>query len=277
MKKKKVPSRGTQEGPKPPEAGRRQLFEALRRALRARGLTYARLAERLGMSESGVKKLFAQQDCALSRLEEISHAAGLSLAELIETASRPPFEQVELTDTQQRALLGQPLLLGVFWKLSVERWTTRQVAAAFGLRDAALRRALSELDRLDLIALEQPGDRVRLRHGDLSQWLPRGPLLGYLHDRWGRDVLERALGQGGALRLHQMALRPETRAELEAELSRVLDAFLRRSRAEQLTSRAADAPPHGVLLALAEGSFVRPDQRPLGAGGAAVSGSSGQE
>jgi hypothetical protein len=134
------------------------------------------------------------------------------------------------------------------------RGTARAVRAP---RADPRRRAVSELDRLDLVILEQPGDRLRLRYGDLVQWLPRGPLLEHLYKHWGRGVLDRARASGSSalLRLHQLALRPDTRAELESELGRVLDTFLRRARAEQLTSSANEAPPHGVLVALSKGSL----------------------
>ncbi len=258
--KKKVPSKGTRLSGQAPLEGPR-LFEALRRALKARALTYADLAERLGMSESGVKKMFASEDCTVARLESIAGVLSMTLADLFDVAARPTFEHVKLTAAQQDALLAEPLLLDVFWKLTVERWPLKRIAAAFRLDAAGARRVVGTLDRLGLVALEQPGDRIRLLHGDLVRWLPEGPLLDHLHRVWGRDVLDRARAphaHGGFLRLHQLALRRETRRELEAELAALLDRYLDRARREALTTRADDAPLHGLLLAVAEGSFVRP-------------------
>jgi hypothetical protein len=203
-----------------------------------------------------VKKMFAHEDCTLSRLEALADAVQLPLAELFEAAATAPFEHVTLTLEQQRALLAKPTLLAVFWKLSVERWPPPRIARAFGLDARALFRALSELDRLELIVLEQPGDRVRLRHGELVRWLPEGPLLEHLHQTWGRDVLARA-AKSGLLRLHQIWLRPETKVELEAELAALLDGYARRGRAEWLAGGDEAVSPHGLLVALAEGSFVR--------------------
>jgi len=252
MPKKKVPSAGTQS----PTEDRRSVFAALKRLLRARKITYADLAARLGVSESGLKKTFAHEDCTLSRLEAIAAGAGIAMGELFEAAAAAPFEQVTLTREQQEALLAKPLLLAVFWRLSVERWSPKRIAKAAGLTDRALYRVLSELDRLELIVLEQPGDLVRLRHGDLVRWLPEGPLLEHLHDVWGRDVLARA-AKGGLLRLSQIWLSPDTRAELQADLATLLDGYARRGRAEWLAGGEAAVAPHGIVVALAEGSFVR--------------------
>jgi transcriptional regulator with XRE-family HTH domain len=253
MPKRRVPSQGTFD----PAADRRSVFSALKRLLHARKITYAALAREVGLSESGLKKIFAQEDCTLSRLDAIARAAGIPIAELFEVASATPLEHVALTLSQQQALLAQPLLLTVFWKISVERWPPARIARACGLDRVALFRLLAELDRLELIVLEQPGDRVCLRHGDFVRWLPEGPLLEHLHDVWGRDVLARA-ARRGLLRLSQMWLRPETRAELEADLTALLDGYARRGRAEWLAGGEATVSAHGLVVGLAEGSFVEP-------------------
>ena len=44
------------------------ILDALRARLRAAGITYKLLAERIGVSESSVKRMFGQKDMALSRL-----------------------------------------------------------------------------------------------------------------------------------------------------------------------------------------------------------------
>ena len=49
-----------------------QLVEALKRVLKAQGLTYANLAERIGMSEASVKRMFSEQSIRLERLTILS-------------------------------------------------------------------------------------------------------------------------------------------------------------------------------------------------------------
>ena len=48
-----------------------QLVEALKRVLKAQGLTYANLAERIGMSEASVKRMFSEQSIRLERGAEM--------------------------------------------------------------------------------------------------------------------------------------------------------------------------------------------------------------
>src|SRR5256885_10666553 len=96
---KKVPKNGTPVRRRGPPAGpdRMNVFDALKQLLWARGATYADLARAMRMSESGVKKIFASEDCSLARLEEIAHTVGFTLRELFDAAARPPIEHVELT------------------------------------------------------------------------------------------------------------------------------------------------------------------------------------
>src|SRR5262245_24995659 len=109
----KVPYRGTITRPKtrPADLDRARLFDALKRLLRARKVTYAELGRRLRLSESGVKKIFSGEDCSLVRLGQMADAVGFSLGELFEAGARPAIEHVALTHVQQAALLASPLLL----------------------------------------------------------------------------------------------------------------------------------------------------------------------
>ena len=54
------------------------LVTALKAELKAAGITYAALAERLGMAESSVKRMFsASGDMPLSRVDEICRALNM--------------------------------------------------------------------------------------------------------------------------------------------------------------------------------------------------------
>ena len=49
----------------------RDLVNALKAELRAAAVTYADLADALGMSESSIKRVFAKADMPLSRIDEM--------------------------------------------------------------------------------------------------------------------------------------------------------------------------------------------------------------
>ena len=58
------------------------LVNALKSELRAAGVTYADLADALGMSESSVKRVFAKSDMPLSRIDEMLRVLKMDFAEL---------------------------------------------------------------------------------------------------------------------------------------------------------------------------------------------------
>ena len=59
------------------------VLDVLRAQLRAAGITYKTLAERIGVSESSVKRMFGQKDMALSRLAQICQATGIAMEDVL--------------------------------------------------------------------------------------------------------------------------------------------------------------------------------------------------
>ncbi len=245
------------------DQGLSAVFQTLKGALRARGMTYRDVGAQIGLSESAIKKIFSNEDCSLARLSEIAAAAGMPLSELFSLSSRPAFERVRLTEAQQRGLLERPDAFAMYWKLAVERLTLAEIKRRHGLSDARTWTLLSRLDDLGLVVLE-PGDRVRLVHAGLIRWVEEGPLLTHLYRTWPQRLIDDALGaphdpeqaHGALFRLHEISARPDTADELKRQIAGLLDDFLRRARYEQATTRPDDRDPVRVLLAIAPGGFV---------------------
>ena len=86
---------------------RQFIFDSLRSHLKARHLTYRHIAEKLGVSEQTVKRLFLQQDCSIERLEDICELLQLDLRDLVKSSPRPRkfLQQLSL---KQEELLAQP-------------------------------------------------------------------------------------------------------------------------------------------------------------------------
>ena len=54
-----------------------RFVDALKKSVRARGLTYAALAQRLQLSEASVKRMFSRGTFTLARIEEVLEAVDL--------------------------------------------------------------------------------------------------------------------------------------------------------------------------------------------------------
>ena len=150
------------------------IFEALKRTLKARGVTYRDLAERMGVSEPTVKRIFHERNCKLDRLVEICAAAGVELENVLGSMSRGPGPVNRIAPEIERKLAGRPALLFIFVMLS-EKFTPEGVMRSQGLSEASMFLYLRDLEALGLIALGS-GLSARLLVDTPIQWNFEGPL-----------------------------------------------------------------------------------------------------
>ena len=100
------------------------LVTALKAELRAAGVTYADLADALGMSESSVKRVFAKADMPLSRVDEMLRVLKMDFAELArKVADAQPLSR-QLTVEQEAAVVADRRLL-LLAICCLSQWTLR--------------------------------------------------------------------------------------------------------------------------------------------------------
>lgn len=153
------------------------LVEALKRALKARGLTYAQVASGLAMSEASVKRMFSRRDFTLKRIERICDLASVELAELARSIEGGERLISQLTRQQEREIIADRKLTLVAL-CAMNGWTLAQIVAAYSLTEAECIRLLLRLDKLKIIRL-LPGNRIRLLLSRTFSWLPDGPIQQY--------------------------------------------------------------------------------------------------
>jgi transcriptional regulator with XRE-family HTH domain len=150
------------------------LVDALKKLLKARGMTYRQLALRMRLSEPSVKRLFSTGRFTLARVEELLQILESDFLELARLAGAGRQAIGELTEGQEQALAADPLLLGVAYLLLTGS-TPARIRSQFEIGEAEMVGALAQLDRLRIIDL-LPGNRVRLRVARNMRWRPDGPL-----------------------------------------------------------------------------------------------------
>ncbi len=161
------------------------LVTALKAELKAAGLTYAALAERLGMAESSVKRMFsAAGGMSLSRVDAICRAMNLDFAELARRVADTQPLLAELSLEQEKSVVAdRKLLLVAICCLS--QWSFEQIVATYDIGEAECVRQLVRLDRLGIIDL-RPLNRYRLRVAKTFRWRPHGPVMEYFR----KEVLD---------------------------------------------------------------------------------------
>ncbi len=150
------------------------LIETLKRYLRHQGITYKTLADKIGQSESNVKRIFSEQSISLGALEEMCNAAGIELLELAKM-SRTQREDVESFTLPQEAALAKDAKLFAFAYLLLGGLPVAKVQAKYEFTAVESQRYLTLLDRLGVIRLH-PKNRVEPLLSKNVRWLEGGPL-----------------------------------------------------------------------------------------------------
>jgi transcriptional regulator with XRE-family HTH domain len=224
------------------------LVNALKRGLRARGLTYRDLAARLGLSEAAVKRMFSRRAMTLVRLEQICDVLGMGLAELGAEAGRGQEPMARLDRAQEQALVDDPALMLAMFP-AINRWRQEDVLAHFAFTVPQWTALLARLDRMGLIEL-QPGNRVRPLTARNVRWLADGPMERYFRGTLLGDYFADPFdGEQDRLLLLSGSLSPEGVLQMKQrldEVAREFDGLLARDAALPSAQRT------GVSLVLAQ-------------------------
>lgn len=165
----------------------RQLVEALKRSLKARGLSYALVARRINLSEASVKRIFARQSFTLRRLEQVCAAAGVSVAELARRIERGQQHPTTLTLEQESALARDPQLLSYFYLL-VNGASEERIRRDYEFDARRLQGMRQQLIELRL-AEDTTKRGLRLRVGRQILWRRDGPVRRAYEQHVKRDFL----------------------------------------------------------------------------------------
>jgi transcriptional regulator with XRE-family HTH domain len=150
------------------------LVDSLKRELRARNITYAAVAKRLGMSEASVKRMFSQKEFTLSRIDAICDAAGIEFSDLARALAAPDAVISQLTYEQEKEIAGDHKMTLVAL-LSLNHYSFEEIIQLFDLDAAECTRLLTRLDRIKFIEL-MPNNRIRVLVSRAFSWIPDGPI-----------------------------------------------------------------------------------------------------
>lgn len=156
------------------------LVLALKKELKSAQMTYADLAEGLGMAESSVKRMLAKGDMALSRIDAICRVLKLDFGELARRVADAQPLLKELSQEQEKAVVSdRKLLLCAICVLS--QWTLEQISSDYRLSEAECIKYFAQLDRIGIIEL-RPLNRYRLKLAKTFRWRPHGPVMNFFRD-----------------------------------------------------------------------------------------------
>lgn len=200
------------------------LIVELKRVLRSDGVTYADLAARLGLSESSVKRMFSKQSFSLKRLEQVCHAVGLEISDLVELMNRRREFLTELTPEQEQSLLADPRRLLVTYLL-INGWQLQDITEQFAIDLPEIERLLIHLHRAKIIEL-LPFNRFKLLTARNFTWRKNGPVQKLFTEQIQREFLDSPFDRPGEhLRFVGGTLSDASLSALQQSIDRLVREF----------------------------------------------------
>jgi hypothetical protein len=201
-----------------------RFVEALKKSVRARGLTYAELARRLRLSEASVKRMFSRGTFTLARIEEVLAAVDLDLYEVARLCRGANGGAAQLTHEQELGLAKDERLLAVFWLL-LNGWNFDEIVADFAITRTELTVAFARLEKLKLIEWG-PRERARLLVPRDFVWRAGGPAKkAYARRAMAEFLQARFDAPLELIRFEPRELSLESAATLKRKLERLLAEF----------------------------------------------------
>jgi transcriptional regulator with XRE-family HTH domain len=164
-----------------------QLVDALKRSLKAHGLTYSDVARHLRLSEANVKRLFSKRSFTLERLDQVCQIMGMEISDLVQEMNEQAGAAAitGLTLEQEAEIAGNIELLLVTVCV-LNRWTMPEIIERFHFTEPQCIQHLAKLDRLRLIEL-LPKNRVKVLVARNFKWQENGPIQRFFQEKIEAD------------------------------------------------------------------------------------------
>ena len=199
------------------------LIDALKQVLREQGMTYQDVATRLKLSLPSVKRLFADKQFSLRRLDQVCEMAGIEISDLARRVQQN--KEISQIDRASEEELVSDLKLLIVAVSALNRWTFSEILSTYKLSEAELVRRLARLDRMKLIEL-LPGNRIRPLISPSFQWQPGGPIQRFFEAQVQTDFFKSGFNHPGELRLFVTGmLSRESNGHLQQKMQRLAQEF----------------------------------------------------
>ena len=209
------------------------IVQGVKARLRAHGISYRELAERIGVSEPTIKRDLSRGNFSLERLDRICEVLGVEVTDLLQPAE--PAALTQLSEDQEQALVQNPKLLLVTY-LVVNDWKFAEIVATYRLDENELVNILLKMDRLRIVDFRPPTRMRKLTARNFS-WRKDGPVHAYFIRAVIPEFFDaRFDGTGDEFRFMAGTLAPASVLRLQSSIQRVAVEF------EQLTHQDSRLP-----------------------------------
>lgn len=175
------------------------IVDTLKQELRKRGHTYKKVANKLGLSEASVKRLFAENSFSLARLGQVCGIMNLEIADLIRQMEKNIELTTRLSLEQEAELAGDTkLALMAFFLMSKLEFS--DIIRIYDISETEGIRLLAKLDRMKIIEL-LPGNRVKLMISKNFELIPDGPIQRFHEQKVQSEFFNSSFNGDGEIRI----------------------------------------------------------------------------
>jgi DNA-binding Xre family transcriptional regulator len=151
-----------------------QIIDTLKQELRAQGINYRQLAEKLELSESTIKHMFSTKNFSLKRLDKICALLNMELTDLVAHFEAKAVKTDQLSIENEKRLISDTTLLMVAYCVT-NHWSIDDILRTYGISEPDCIRCLAQLDRMKMIEL-LPENKIRLIISNNFKWHTNGPI-----------------------------------------------------------------------------------------------------
>lgn len=163
------------------------LVQALKKELKLQNKTYQDVAKYLEMSEASIKRLFANEDMSLSRVEAICRMLNIQLSDLLQQMLQSSKQISNLTREQEEEIIHDRKLC-LITACVVNHWTYHDILRFFTINEFECIQYLAKLDKLKIIEL-LPNNRIKLLISPHFKWLSNGPIQNFFQKYLLQDYI----------------------------------------------------------------------------------------
>jgi transcriptional regulator with XRE-family HTH domain len=234
------------------------LFASLKQVLKAQGIRYKDLAEKMNTSEPTIKRLFSEQDCKLSRLMEICEVIGISFTELVELVTNQPIIPSVLSLETEQNLASRPGLMS-FFMLLVSEFDIESIIEhnLLSKHDGYL--YLRELEKLELIRVRQDDSYYFLVNRPIL-WRLDGPLhstLVSVNQNFIKESISQNKNDAYPFYSASRLLSPNSIKQLNQDVDNLYQSFQKQAVLDQMFYPRAELSPYKMVSTLGPFDLVK--------------------
>lgn len=169
------------------------IIKALKKELKANGLTYADVAKHLALTQASIKRLFSEENISLTRLDQICQMMSLEISDLVKSMSEQQGQLQQLSAEQEQEITRDLNLL-LICICVLNKWSMQEIVSHYNIPATECIQKLAKLDKLKIIDL-LPENRIKLLVDSNFGWRENGPIQQFFQRTIGNEYLNNQFEQ----------------------------------------------------------------------------------